>query len=350
MTTAELAKLIGVSRVTVSKVINGAEGVSPRMREKVQKYIDFYGFEPNSQARSLVGKEEQIIGFFSAYSEANAGAGMISSHFATEMIHLVVDEAQRRDYKTLVSITEAARDTKAIERFFSSRLIRGAVLLGYETGNEEVKRLAEKGFPLVLVNQEKDTEFDNVSVVNMDDEQKAFDAVEKLVEFGHRDLIYLGCGRSRLPAMRRQKGVNAALQKYRGSIDSLLTLNGDFCEEKAYSQIYAVYSRHGKKPTGIFAANDIMAIGAMRALKALHYRIPEDVSIIGFDDISISKYLTPGLTTMRCDFRKIASAAVDALIGLIEEKGCRQHIELPVEFMMRGTLGPVSGREAEGLF
>ncbi len=340
MTTKELAEIIGVSRVTLSKVINGAGGVSPKMEEKIRKYIEMYNFEPNSQARSLVGKEEQILGFFSTYSEENAGAGEISSHFATEMIHLVVDKAQKSDYKTLVSLTNSAKDIKTIERFFSARLVRGAILLGYETGSEAIKRLAGRGYPLVLVNQEMDTKFDNVSVVNMDDQNWAFAAIEKLVEFGHRDIIYLGCKRPRLPAMRRQDGVQDALRRYEDRISSFTILDGDFSEEKAYSQIYSIYSRQGTpKATGIFAANDIMAIGAMRALKSLNYRIPEDISVIGFDDISISRYLTPGLTTMRCDFAKIASTCVDTLIQLIEGKGKGQHIELPVEFIMRGTLG-----------
>lgn len=341
MTTKELAGIIGVSRVTLSKVINGAGGVSPEMEERIRKYIEMYNFEPNSQARSLVGKEDQILGFFSTYSEEHAGAGEISSHFATEMLHLVVDKAQKRNYKTLVSLTDSAKDIKSIERFFNARLVRGAILLGYETGSEEIKKLAGRGHPLVLVNQEANTEFGNVSVVNMNDQNWAFTAIEKLVEFGHRDLIYLGCGRPRLPAIRRLEGVQAAQKQYKDRIHSLVTLDGDFSEEKAYRQIYSIYSRgETSKPTGIFAANDIMAIGAMRALISLGYKIPEDVSVIGFDDISISKYITPGLTTMRCDFTKIAAVCVDELLRLIEGKGEGQHIELPVDFIMRGTLGP----------
>lgn len=341
MTTEELAKIIGVSRVTVSKVINNAGGVSSAAEEKVRKYIDKYNFVPNSRARSLVGKQEQILGLFSGYSDSNSGAGSsITSHFATEMINLVVSEAQKCDYKTLVYLTNKEGDIKSIERILSSCMVRGAILLGYSTGSQEIKDLAEHGYPLVLVNQERDSYRENVAVVNMDDQASAFFAIAKMVQNGHRNILYLGCDRPRLPALHRHEGVASALVKFRSQIDRLTEIDCDFSEEKAYAAIMRAYSQEGEKPTGIFAANDIMAIGAMNALKELGLRIPEDVSIIGFDDISISRYLSPKLTTMRCDFRSIASSCVRSLISLIDGLDAPRRTELPVEFIERETLGP----------
>ena len=126
MTTEELAKIIGVSRVTLSKVINGNGGVSKKTEEKIRRYIEEYNFEPNSKARSLVGKEEQIIGLISAYSGSYSGASKnIPSHFATELINLAVNSAQERGYKTLVCLTDVEKDVRSIERLFSSKLICG---------------------------------------------------------------------------------------------------------------------------------------------------------------------------------------------------------------------------------
>ena len=105
MTMEEMARIIGVSRITLSKVMNDKEGVSEKTRERVKEYIKKYNFEPNSQARSLVGKKEPIIGFFTTYSEESSGSTHITSHFATELVNLVVNAAQKRDYKTLVDIT-----------------------------------------------------------------------------------------------------------------------------------------------------------------------------------------------------------------------------------------------------
>ena len=339
MTTKELADTIGVSRIRLSKVLNGAGGVAPETEKKIWKYVHEYNFVPNSQARSLVGKKECIIGFFSTYSKESAGAADISSHFSTEMTNLVIDSAQKRGYKTLVSLTEEDRDFNSVERFLNSGLVRGAILLGYATGSDETQRIAARGYPLVLVNQERECAFDNVTVVNMDDRNWAFCAIEKLVQYGHRRLLYLGCTRPRLPALRRHEGVQAAVSLYQNCIDSFSVLDGDFSEMRAYQLIHDIYSAPDtEKPTGIFAANDIMAIGAINALKELNYRIPQDVSVIGFDDISISRYLSPALTTMRCDFSQIAETCVTSLIDLIEHRPTSHHIEMPVEFMARGTL------------
>jgi len=340
MTTEELAKIIGVSRVTLSKVINGVGGVSPKTEEKIRKYIEEYNFEPNSKARSLVGKEEQIIGLISAYSGSYSGASKnITSHFATELINLAVNSAQQRGYKTLVSLTDVEKDVKSIERLFNSKLIRGAILLGYNTGDEDIERIGKHGYPNVLVNQERDSRYKNTVVVNMDDQVSAYFAIEKLVERGHKRILYIGCNRHRLPAMRRHEGVMSALQKHKDEIESLTEIDCDFSEEKAYNETKRIFGdKKGKKPTGIFAANDVMAIGAMNALKDLGYKLPEDVSIIGFDDIPMSKYLTPGLATMSCNFEQIADTAVNSLIDLIEGKEVVNHIEIPAQFMERGSL------------
>lgn len=340
MTTEELAKIIGVSRVTLSKVINGVGGVSPKTEEKIRKYIEEYNFEPNSKARSLVGKEEQIIGLISAYSGSYSGASKnITSHFATELINLAVNSAQQRGYKTLVSLTDVEKDVKSIEKLFNSKLIRGAILLGYNTGDEDIERIGKHGYPNVLVNQERDSRYKNTVVVNMDDRDSAYFAIEKLVERGHKRILYIGCNRHRLPAMRRHEGVMSALQKHKDEIESLTEIDCDFSEEKAYNETKRIFGdKKGKKPTGIFAANDVMAIGAMNALKDLGYKLPEDVSIIGFDDIPMSKYLTPGLATMSCNFEQIADTAVNSLIDLIEGKEVVNHIEIPAQFMERGSL------------
>lgn len=342
MTTEELAKIIGVSRVTLSKVINGVGGVAPETEEKIKKYIEEYNFAPNSRARSLAGKQERIIGFFSAYSEAYSGASKnISSHFATELVNLVANQAQQHDYKTLVYLTETEEDVKSIGRIFSSKLVSGAILLGYNVGNPEIEKLSKAGCPLVLVNQERDSHYPNVVAVNMDDQVSAYFAIDKLVENGHRDILYIGCNRKRLPAIRRLEGVRSAADKNRKKIDSITEIDCDFNETKAYEAVRKIYSDpKGKKPTGIFAANDVMAIGAMNALKDLGLDVPRDVSVIGFDDIPLSKYISPGLTTMSCSFGEIAKNSVESLLCLIEGKAVRNHIELPTEYVERGSLAP----------
>lgn len=125
MTMEEMARIIGISRITLSKVMNNKDGVSEETRQRVKEYIERYNFEPNSQARSLVGKKEQIIGFFTTYSEEAGGNTHVTSHFATELVNLVVNAAQKRGYKTLVDITPKEDDFSEVEKYLNSGLIRG---------------------------------------------------------------------------------------------------------------------------------------------------------------------------------------------------------------------------------
>lgn len=343
MTMEEMARIIGVSRITLSKVMNNKDGVSEQTRERVKEYIRKYNFEPNSQARSLVGKKEPIIGFFTTYSEESSGSTHITSHFATELINLVVNAAQKREYKTLVDISGREDDFSDIEKYLSSGLIRGAILLGYATGSRELERLSQRGVPLVLINQEDNTELPNISLVNMNDEIWAFEAIRKLVDLGHKRILYIGCGRKRLPAIRRAHGVHRACGMYGGQILSFQERNGDFNEDLAYGITKEIFTSGEEKPTGIFAANDLMAIGAVNALKELGIKIPEEVSVIGFDDITFSRYLTPALSTVRCDFRAVADTSVSALIDSIEGKKGQTHTELDLEFVERESLATCRG-------
>ena len=307
MTMEEMARIIGISRITLSKVMNNKDGVSEETRQRVKEYIERYNFEPNSQARSLVGKKEQIIGFFTTY-------------------------------KTLVDITPKEDDFSEVEKYLNSGLIRGAILFGYASGSPNLEYLSRKGVPLVLINQEVTLDLPNISLVNMDDETWGYQAIECLVKLNHRRLLYLTCSRRRLPIKRRAHGVKRALEAYKDQILSFQECNGEFNEDLSYEIVKKIYTQEGEKPTGIFAANDQMAIGAINALKDLGIRVPEEVSVIGFDDISISKYLTPALTTIHCDFKEIADRSVEALIDSIEGKVEKSHQELPLEFVKRESL------------
>lgn len=348
MTIEELAQIVGVSRVTLSKVINGAGGVAPKTEERIREYIEKYNFEPNSSARNLVGKAEPVIGLFSAFTKSNDGAGEITSHFGTELVNLVVDEAQKQGYNTLVHLTPGSTDIRSLDRILGKKLVQGAILVGYETENEEIQKIIAKGYPLVLINQERHSTADNMAVVNMGDKTAAFSAIEKMVESGHKNILYIGCNRPRLAAIRRTEGVKEACEKYKDRIERLIEIDGDFNERITYNEVKKLYAESTGEntvkvktlqglPTAVFAANDIMAIGAMNALKELGIRVPDDVSIIGHDDIQISRYFTPSLTTMRCDFRKMADVCVNTLIGIIKKTEVSHEIELASDYVERDS-------------
>ena len=147
MTMEEMARIIGISRITLSKVMNNKDGVSEETRQRVKEYIERYNFEPNSQARSLVGKKEQIIGFFTTYSEEAGGNTHVTSHFATELVNLVVNAAQKRGYKTLVDITPKEDDFSEVEKYLNSGLIRGRFFSVMRAEARTWNICQGKGFP-----------------------------------------------------------------------------------------------------------------------------------------------------------------------------------------------------------
>lgn len=340
MTTKEMAELIGVSRITLSKYLNGKGGISKKSAQKIDSYIQKYNFTPNTHARSLAGKKERIISFISTFSGVSDGVSRINSHFATMFTNYILAEAKKFDYKVLVSITDMVHARSEIEQLFSSSLIRGAILFGLETGSKELVSLYERKFPLVLVNQEESVPDSHVSLVNMDDESCAAFAVQHLFESGHRRFLYIGSSVKRLPALRRARGVNKAFEMYAGQGVSCIFGNADFKEDLAYAYVHDVYSKQGVLPTAIIAANDLMAIGAMHALKDLGFNVPDDVSVIGFDDISISGYLSPPLTTFKIDYQLMAEQTMKQLVSLIDQTHEATDVEIPLEFVKRASDGP----------
>ncbi len=339
MTTEEMARMIGVSRITLSKVINGkTETVAPDTVEYIKKCLEQYCFVPNSQARAMVGKREPIIGFFTTYADNMADDEHVSTTFATEMINHCVTEANIRGYKTLLCISGKKDDFGEVARYISSGLVTGAILLGYVSGTEDLALLKGK-VPVVLINQEEAVKYSNISLANMADEEWAFYAMEQLIQHNHKHLMYITCSRNRLPITRRNQGVKRALMKYQDKVLSYKEFKGEYSEDITYDIIKKVYSEdRPDKPTGIFAANDQMAIGAIKALKSMNIKVPEEVSVIGFDDIPIARYLSPALATVHCDMRTFAKKSVDMLIDSIEKKTEATLYEQHLAFIKRDSL------------
>ena len=341
MTTKEMAEIIGISRITLSKYLNGKGGISKKSADKIDRYLQLYNFTPNIHARSLAGKKERIISFVTTFSAVSDGVSRISSHFATMFTNHILAQAKTFDYKVLVSITDMEHAAVEVEQLFSSSLIQGAILFGLEQGSSEFQRLYERNWPLVLVNQEDHPMSERCSVVNMDDQNSVHQAFDLLYDMGHTRFLSLDSNRKRLPALRRSRGVEQALEDLGAKGVSCLRRNANFKEDVAFDLVRELYQETADPPTAIIAANDLSAIGAINALSELGKSVPEDVSVIGFDDIPISGYFTPALSTFRADYEQMAQDTIKELVRLIEEPEAKaQVIEIPMEFVRRDSIGP----------
>ena len=181
MTANELAEILGISRISLSKYLNQKKGVSAETAARIEEAIAKYDFVPNVHARCLTGKQEKIIGFFSSFSFVFDSHSKISSHFSTEFTNYILVEAQKLGYKVLITLCGQDELVSEAQKLFSSKMIMGGILFGYATSSPEVKQLCERNYPLVLVNQEEACPYNNVSLVNMDDENCAYNHVQRLL-------------------------------------------------------------------------------------------------------------------------------------------------------------------------
>lgn len=344
MTTTELAKILGISRVSLSKYMNGRSGVSAETASRIDAAIAEYDFMPNVHARSLIGKQEKVIGFFSSFSFVFDSHSQISSHFSTEFTNYVLIEAEKAGYKVLATLCSQDKLVSEVNKLFSSRMIMGGILFGYTTDAPEVRQLCEKKYPLVLVNQEERCDYPNISMVNMDDEECAYNLVKRLIDLGHRRFLYVYSSIHRLPAIRRTRNIEKAIRDYSGSIDSYHKIDGEFNEDISYRRMdeYLASLSDGDHPTAVIAANDLSAIGCMEALQKAGYRIPDDVSVTGFDDILISSYLRPPLSTFRADFGLLAHHALSEIVSMVENNQEGKRIEIKMEYVERSSVAPAS--------
>lgn len=338
MNSEEIARLANVSRSTVSRVINRYPNVPKETRKKVQDIIDQYGYVPNSSARTLAGKTNDIIALFVAdINETNSEDTWIgiNSPYNAELLAEVIKSCKRRGYLVLVNTITKVEECRAMEQYFKNRMIFGGIFIGFPYKMPELEILAEDPKNnIVLIDQllEQDLDSRKIKLLNCDNKQCGYMATQYLLELGHREIAFIS-GDKRLSALQRMEGYKEALREKSISIDDQLILQGFYREDISYEKTKKLFK--DRKPTAIFAANDIMAMGAIRALEEMNYKVPEDISIIGVDHLKVNRWKNE-LSTISFPIDEMAEKAVQLLfqdpIGysqichpiLIKNRTCRQ--------------------------
>ena len=321
MNSSDIAKLANVSRSTVSRVINNYSNVPEKTRKKVQAIIDEYGYTPNLSARSLAGKVSNIIGIFIGDFEEKSlkNSPGDNSPYHAELVIRIVQECKKRKYMTLVNSISKLDELLQINQYFDNNLIYGGVFIGFPYHMEELKTLALKNYNVVLIDQIKFEDDKNLemNLINSNNFLGGYEITKYLIESGHKEIAHIG-GDCRLSSFERKDGYFSALKDYGIEKKDCLIRCGNFKEEKAYSETKKMLKNN--RPTAIFAANDVMALGASRAIKELGLKIPEDISIIGFDNLKFWETLSfenqeflLGLTTMEIDMKDLAGKIISSL-------------------------------------
>ncbi len=329
MNSFEIAKMANVSRSTVSRVVNNYSNVPPETKERVQKIIDKYGYTPNASARTLAGKANDIIGLFLAdidHSDASEKWIGVNSPYNAELIARVIQSCKRRGYMVLVNSITHESECAQMEKLFQNRMIYGGIFVGFPYRMQELEAIAGKENNVVLIDQltEADDRNHAIKLLNCDDELGGYLATKHLLESGHRDIVFMS-GDYRLSSMEREKGYKRALSEAKIPIDNDAILHGEYREEVAYERMkeYLI----NKKPDAVFSGNDIMALGIIQAIRESGLRVPEDISIIGFDNLQFSTWKDSNLTSMNVDMEELAEKAVALLFS--KEKG-KHDVCLPI--------------------
>ena len=320
MHSKDIAKLAGVSRSTVSRVVNNYPNLSPETKKRVTEIIKKYGYVPHASARALAGKSNKIIGVFITNINQHSEKFVIYRNlYFSPFTSAVLDYAGKSGYKVLVSLINMKSDFESARELFFNKTISGAIFVGVNNNDHEILKLIESGYKLVIIDQEqcKDKDLGKRIIVNSDNLDGAYKAVTHLIEYGHREIAHISGNMNKFSGFKRLEGYKKAMNKAGLTIKKEYIVEGDFTEDSGY---YGAKKLLANKNgiTAIFASNDAIAVGAMKAMKEMGIKIPDDISIVGYDDIRMASYISPALTTVKISILKMASLATRDLIDFIE--------------------------------
>lgn len=336
MNSYDIAKLAGVSRSTVSRVVNNYSNVPKDTQKRVLEVIKQYNYVPRASARALAGVENKIIGLFMVdkKTDTEGHKASMSSYFSPFM-NGVIDTANKNGFHVLVYIVGKASDYKKVREIFYNKTISGGIFIGQQN-DHEIDEIIEDGFKTVLIDRLDSNEKpqQNCIIVNANNFDGAYKATKYLIDLGHKRIAHVSGYAGQLSTIDRINGYKKALLENEIVYDGKLMVRGDFMHDSGYTATKKLFTQ--SSPSAIFYANDSMAMGGIEAIHELGLRIPEDVSIVGFDDIEISSYLQPALTTVRLPIDAMSSSATNTLINAIQNETdyCARYT-IPVDFIER---------------
>jgi len=318
----DIAKQAGVSRSTVSRVLNDDGYVSDETRQTVQAIINELGYSPNMGARMLRTQRTNVIGVVIPHSIRNVFGDGDPHYFAT-LIQEIAVTAQQRDVAPVLWIGNSDEAGESFyRRIFQNRLMDGLIIVtSITTEYFLVDNLMKNGMPFVMIGRPLKYA-DKMNYVNVDNRQAGRMAVQHLLKIGRRHIAKLTGDLSHADCADRLEGYKDMLQTAGIPIDERLILTGTFTQESGYLRMKQLLGL-GLPIDGVFAGTDIIALGAIHAIQDAGLRVPEDISVIGFDDLAMAQTSNPPLTTMHQPIAQKAKMAttllLDVLDGIVEQ-------------------------------
>ena len=331
MNLEDIARLSGVSRSTVSRVVNSDLNVKDSTRERVLDVIRRESYRPNIAARGLAAGHTRVIGLVIPV-EVSA---LFSDPYFPLLIQGVSAVCNAQDYLLMLWLGEPEYERQMADQILHSGLIGGVVLASALLDEPVMSALVHSGMPFVTIGSH--AELDNANFVDVENREGTELAVDHLLGLGRRRVATITGPQSMVAGVERLTGYHNALINRGVAIDPTLIVEGNFTEHGGYLAMQQLLDRN---PDAVFAANDVMAVGAMRAITQAGLKIPQDVAVVGFDDVPLAAQLQPALTTVRQPKRRAGAAAATMLIDLIQNPDSQPHqLVLPTELIVRESCG-----------
>ncbi|HSL31862.1 MAG TPA: LacI family DNA-binding transcriptional regulator [Anaerolineales bacterium] len=330
VTIRDVARQAGVSVATVSRYINRNAPVSTEVAERLNQVMTELRYVPHAAARNLASRKTRVIGLL---------LNNLHNDFFVPLLNGVEAVVRQKEYNLIVA-TYHANSRNAMPPPIGPHNTDGLLVFSDGLVDEDLANLNGSGFPMVLVHRTSpfSLQIPSVTVENTEITQRL---VEHLIrDHGKRRILFMRGPLNQEDSNRREMGYKSALAANGIPFDEKLILNGEFERDIAFQALNEFLS-NGKRVTfdAVFSGDDDAAIGVLKALHLHGFRIPEDVAVIGFDDLGFAPFLNPPLTTVRAPTEAVGRIATERLFDLLENNTAEEAVVLPTEIILRRSCG-----------
>jgi LacI family purine nucleotide synthesis repressor len=325
ITIKDVAREAGVSISTVSNALNDVDVLNPQTKSHVLEVARRLNYVPNLNGKQLKSGTTKMLGFFTT---------SVSGPYFYKLVEAMSRQCDRLGYGLNVFVT---KDKQVVMSNILGRRVDG-VIIYEELGIDAQDIAAMKKDKIKAVFLDRVLEDEGMGSILFDSYESGYEATKYLIGLGHKRIAYISGVDTMFDSVERREGYLAALRQYELPVDEDYIIQGYFEEDSTYSAIKSFLRLHPEKlPDAFLAGNDLSAMGCIQALKSCGYDVPQDVSVVGFDDIDIAPYYSPPLTTIRNQIAKQGMLAIDHLVHMIQEKEQGAIQKLQGELIVRGS-------------
>lgn len=327
----DVARRARVSIATVSRAVNRVSSVDPELAKRVWKSVEETGYVPNTQARTLVSGRSHILGLI---------VSEITNPFFPELVQEFENLAVAQGYEVMIGSTNYdPGKTESLFRRMLQRNIDGVAVMTFGVEEDLVRRLIEREFPMVFVDAGPD--LPNVRLLKVDYAAGIREAVQHLAALGHRKIAFISGPLAMRSAVARRDAFIRSMAELGIDVPAEHVVEGTHTMEGGLAAMEDLIALP-ELPTAVVCSNDMTAIGALHALERTTHGVPKEISVVGFDDIHLSQFMLPPLTTVRMSCKDLAGAAVEALRAGIEPqhpKATLKEWAIPTHLVVRQSSG-----------